>query len=84
MTTTHLDSAEAFIDAIDPATMRDGTNLRAVAAARQRLDAAEADLLDAIRAARVAGDSWAAIGVVLHVSRQAAHRKYAALVGDVT
>ncbi|MCL2454311.1 MAG: hypothetical protein FWD18_03270 [Micrococcales bacterium] len=80
--TTRRTDAEAFIDTIDPAAMRDGTNLRAVAAARERADEAEAELVDTIRAARAAGDSWAAIGLVLRTSKQNAHRKYAALVGD--
>ena len=74
--------ANAFIESIDPATMRDGVHLRAIAAARQAVDAADGALVDAIRAARRAGDSWTMIGVALHTSRQNAHRKYAPLVGE--
>lgn len=60
--------------------MKDGTYLRGVAAARKAVEAAEAALVESIRAAVAAGDSWTMIGLALHTSKQNAHRKYAALV----
>jgi hypothetical protein len=79
-TTDHRDDVEDVIGTIDPATMRDGATLRALAAARQHHDEAQTGLVEAVRAARAAGDSWTSIGVVLRTSRQAAHRKYAPLL----
>jgi len=68
---------DAFIGAIEPSTMRDGRHLREVAAARSALAEAEARLQSAVDAAHDAGDSWTMIGLVLGISRQAAHRKFA-------
>jgi hypothetical protein len=67
---------DAFIDSVDPATMRDGRHLRAVAAARKSLEAAEDALREAVAAARAAGDSWTMIGLMIGTSKQAAHRKF--------
>jgi hypothetical protein len=67
---------DAFIDGIDPATMRDARHLRAVAAARKNLEAAEDALREAVAAARAAGDSWTMIGLMLGTSKQAAHRRF--------
>lgn len=47
--------------------------LARIAAARRELSAAEAL---AVRSARMRGYSWAEIGTVLGVSKQAMHRKY--------
>ena len=47
--------------------------LRAVASLRSEVDKREAVL---VRRARVRGASWAAIALVLGVSRQAVHKKY--------
>lgn len=82
MIDTMTDDAQAFIDSIDPATMRDGKYLRQITHALNNRDAAETELVDAIRAARQAGDSWTMIGLMLHTSKQNAHRKYAKLVGE--
>ena len=60
--------------------MRDGRHLRRIGAALTALEAAEEALRAAVAEAHDAGDSWAAIGAVLGTSRQAAHRKYAAMV----
>ena len=73
---------DAFISSIDPASMRDGKYLQAISAARKAVEVSEAELVQAIRAARRAGDSWAMIGIALRTSRQNAHRKYAHLVGE--
>jgi hypothetical protein len=71
-------SAERMLDELDPATdsMRDGRHLRSIATARNAVDSAKADLQAAVDAARAAGDSWEAIALVLHTSRQNAHRKF--------
>jgi hypothetical protein len=67
---------DAFIDSVDPATMRDGCQLRAVAAARKSLEDAEDALREAVAAARAAGDSWTMIGLMIGTSKQAAQRKF--------
>lgn len=67
---------EAFIDSIDPKSMRDGKHLREIAAAREALEDADARLHAAVAAAREAGDSWTMIGVALRTSKQNAFRKY--------
>ena len=77
MTTKTTDQqVDDFIDSIDISTMRAGSRLREIATASQ--DAKEADerLHEAVRAAREAGDSWTAIGLVLGTSKQNAHRKF--------
>ncbi|WP_454294210.1 hypothetical protein [Salana multivorans] len=56
--------------------------LNTIDAALTDLENAEQRLLDSIRAAHQAGESWGMIGMVLGISWQAAHRKYAVLVRD--
>lgn len=80
--TAHDYDIDAFISSIDPKTMRDAKHLRAISAARTALGRAEGQLVDAVRAARSAGDSWTAIGIALRTSKQNAHRKFANLVGE--
>lgn len=72
-------SAETWLDTLDPATTpaRDGRHLREIGRALTALEQSEIDLRDAVEAARAAGDSWEAIGLVLGTSRQGAHRKFA-------
>ncbi|MGV8966390.1 MAG: hypothetical protein ACOH2F_08930 [Cellulomonas sp.] len=72
-------SAETWVDTLDPATTpaRDGRHLREIGRALTALEQSEIDLRDAVGAARAAGDSWEAIGLVLGTSRQGAHRKFA-------
>ncbi|MGV1008569.1 MAG: hypothetical protein ACOYBY_08165 [Dermatophilaceae bacterium] len=74
----------AALDAVTPAThpARDATGFRRIIAAREALAEAEADLLEAVRAARAAGDSWTVIGAALGQTRQAAHRKFAPLLDE--
>ncbi|MFT4029140.1 MAG: hypothetical protein QM675_04630 [Protaetiibacter sp.] len=67
-----------FLDSIQPSSMRDATHLREIAAARDAVVDAEERLRDAVAAARAAGDSWSAIGVVLRTSKQNAYRKFGA------
>lgn len=69
---------EARIDAMPtPAQGRDSSDLRRVADAREAADSAAADLLAAVDAARANGRSWAEIGMMLDVSRQAARERFA-------
>ena len=72
-------SAETWLDSLDPATTpaRDGRHLREIGRALTALEQAETNLHAAVEAARAAGDSWEAIGLVLGTSRQGAHRKFA-------
>jgi hypothetical protein len=72
-------TAETWLDSLDPATTpaRDGRQLREIGRALTALEQAETDLHTAVEAARAAGDSWEAIGLVLGTSRQGAHRKFA-------
>lgn len=71
--------AEAFLDALDPATTpaEDPVDLRRIGLALREVDTAEAELREAVAAARSAGYTWAQIGMVLGVSRQAAHERFA-------
>lgn len=72
-------NAETWLDSLDPATTpaRDGRHLREIGRALTALEQAETNLHNAVEAARAAGDSWKAIGLVLGTSRQGAHRKFA-------
>lgn len=71
-------STDAWLDDLDPnvTPARDGRYLRRIGETLDNLDDAERDLHGAIDAARSAGESWSAIGMVLGTSRQAAHRKF--------
>ena len=55
---------------------RAGTELRAIEDATRALDTAEAELHAVVRAARAANHSWASIGAVLGVSKQAAQQRF--------
>ncbi len=57
---------------------RDAEPLRLVAEAVRRSVTADADLAEAVRAARADGYSWAAIAAVLGVSKQTAQARYGA------
>ncbi|WP_448003040.1 hypothetical protein [Agromyces bauzanensis] len=84
MKTTHAHDVEEWLDSLDPERIewKDAARLRAVAEARNEVGHAEQALRDAIRDAHEHGDSWTAIGMVLGISRQAAHRKYAGRQGN--
>jgi len=62
----------------DPADTewRDGAPLRRLAEAFRRSVEAEAEVIDAVRAAREEECSWAAIAAVLGVSKQTAQQRY--------
>lgn len=51
-------------------------HLREVAAASEAVALAERRLREAVAAARAAGDSWTAIGMMLGTSKQNAYRKF--------
>lgn len=51
--------------------------LRLIQTARDRKEAAERDLIDAVRKARSEGVTWQAIGGLLGMSRQGAQSYYA-------
>ena len=69
---------EQYLDSVDPAALEweDPAELRRVSAASKRLGLADAELRSAVTAARTVGRSWAEIGVVLGVSKQAAQQRF--------
>ncbi|MFT4217061.1 MAG: hypothetical protein QM619_07745 [Micropruina sp.] len=66
------------LDELDVAVhgARDATHFRRILAARRQIAEAEAELRDAVRAARAAGDSWAVIAAALDTTRQAAQQRF--------
>jgi len=75
-TTLTASEIDAFVERVAPGDLKDARYLRAVAAAKTQLEAAEQALADAVCAARDAGDSWTMIGLMLGTSKQNAHRKF--------
>lgn len=73
-TAEEIDAWLGSIEA-DPKDARDATHYRRIVAAAEVVDAASAELDDAVAAARAAGDTWAMVGVALGVSRQAPHNQ---------
>lgn len=73
-----LAETEAILDEVDPATLewQDPAELRRVGAAASAMTVAAAELNAAVTAARASGRSWAEIGIVLGVSRQAAQQRF--------
>lgn len=69
---------EAWLDALDPDAedWDDPADLRAIADALHRVARAEADLADAVAAARERERNWAEIGMALGVTRQAARQRF--------
>ena len=83
MTTTRAQRAtalERWADNVDSADLVEAETaaLRTIAELVEQRDDVDTALLDAIRDARRADRSWAEIGAMLGVSKQAAQRKYAA------
>jgi DNA-directed RNA polymerase specialized sigma24 family protein len=64
---------ETIVDGADPGEVSPLEELMRIARAKQDLAAAEAV---AVRRARIHGFSWAEIGTMLGVSKQAMHKKY--------
>jgi hypothetical protein len=77
MTTKHRVD-ETGLDQLDPAASpaRDATHFRNIIAARKRIADAEAELREAVQAARDAGDSWTVIGAALDTTRQNAYQRF--------
>lgn len=67
-----------FLDAVEvnPEDARDATHFRRIIAAKEAVDAADAELVAAVAAARAAGDTWDIIGVALGTSRQGAYQRF--------
>ena len=71
-------AAEVWLDQLDPAATPadDPAELRRIGLALRDMEAADAELHDAVAAARTAGRSWAQIGMVLGVTRQSAQERF--------
>jgi hypothetical protein len=78
-------AADRF-ETLDPDTVmetgewKDAGPLRAIVAAQEDVTHAKEHLAAAVAAAHEAGFSWAMIGTMLGVSRQAARQRFAAIV----
>lgn len=79
-----VSAVERLVAGILEQPLRDGVHLRAIAAARRVVDEADAMLVEAVRSAIAAGDSWTMVGLALRTSKQNAHRKFAPLIGEVS
>lgn len=76
------DAAMGWLDDLDPASTPAAVvpqEVRDVAAAVDRVQAAEEDLRAAVLRARRAGASWNHLALALGVSRQAARQRFAAV-----
>lgn len=75
-----LDQPDLVIEAdpFDPATheARDASHFRRIVQAKNRVEAAELELRDAVAAAREAGDSWVIIGAAMGTTRQGAYQRF--------
>ncbi len=71
--------AEAWLDGLDPAAIpaEDPADLRRIGLALRGVADEQRAVEDAVAAARGNGRSWAEIGLILGVSRQAARERYA-------
>lgn len=69
---------ETGLETLDPSAARgvDAQHFRRIIAANEHLSAAEAELHDAVTAARNAGNSWTIIGAALGVTKQAAQQRF--------
>lgn len=68
----------AIIDMMTPEThpARDAVHFRRIIAAQKSVDEADAELREAVAAARAAGDPWVMIGAALDMTRQAAQQRF--------
>jgi len=79
---TEHDAAMRWLDNLDPATTPAAVvaqEVRDVATAVDRVQAAEEDLTAAVLRARRAGASWNHLALALGVSRQAARQRFVAV-----
>jgi hypothetical protein len=79
-TKTHDETGLEDLD-LKPGDLRDASHVRDIIAAVEQTRVAEAELRRAVLAAREAGDSWTVIGTALGVTRQAAQKRFAAVLG---
>ena len=82
MSGTRTDRAEAlerWADDVDSADLKvaDTEALRSISELVEQRNEVDEDLTEAVRSARRSERSWAEIGAMLGVSKQAAQRKYA-------
>ncbi len=77
--TDRVEALERWADDVDPADLKvaDTEALRVIAELVEQRNEVDEDLTEAVRQARRAERSWAEIGAMLGVSKQAAQRKYA-------
>lgn len=70
--------AESWLDSLDPAVTpaEDPADLRRIGLALRGLVEGQRAVDEAVAAARANGRSWADIGLVLGISRQAARERY--------
>lgn len=66
------------LDKLEPGTTeaRDATHFRRIISAKQAVADADAELRDAVAAARAVGDSWVVIGAALGTSKQNAYQRF--------
>jgi hypothetical protein len=77
-TTDEMTAAEGWLAQLEPAEVRgrDGKYLRNVTEAAERALSANAKLRTAVKEARAVGETWAMIGLMLGVTRQAAFQRF--------
>ena len=80
-----LAAFEKWAEEVDPADLKfiDTSPLKLVARLAEQRDHTEQELAQAVAAAREDGWSWAMIGFMLGVSRQAAQQKYGAHAAEL-
>jgi len=79
MRTDRAESLDRWADNVDSADLKvaDTEALRSIAELVEQRNEVDEDLTEAVRSARRSERSWAEIGAMLGVSKQAAQRKYA-------
>ncbi len=80
-----LAAFEKWADEVDPADLKwmDSTSLKKVRRLAHQRDEIENELVQAVAAAREDDWSWAMIGLMLGVTRQAAQQRYGAHVAEL-
>ena len=80
-----LAAFEKWADEVDPADLKwlDSSSLKAVGRLAEQRDEIENELAQAVAAARADDWSWAMIGIMLGVTRQAAQQRYGAHVAEL-
>jgi hypothetical protein len=74
----HMSDVETWLDGVDPASIdwKEASHFRAIRAANEVISSGERALVQAVIAARSAGDSWTIIGAALGVTKQAASERF--------